>query len=71
MDIADISKVERALDKLPNHILEKFNQWVEDIEFGGWLKVENAKKYGDHHFRGQRKGQRSARLIDLIALFIK
>lgn len=62
MDVVDISKVEKTLDKLPVYILEKFNQWVEDIEFEGWLKVKNVKKYADHILTGQRKGQRSARL---------
>lgn len=45
MDIVDISKIEKALDKLPSHIVEKFNQWVEDIEYDGWLKVKNIRKY--------------------------
>ena len=62
MDIVDISKVEKTLDKLPSHILEKFNQWVEDIECDGWLKVKSIKKYRDHYLKGNRKGQRSARL---------
>ena len=51
MDIVDISKVEKALNKLPNHILEKFSQWVEDIEFDGWLKVKSIKKYKDHYLK--------------------
>ena len=62
MDRVDISKVEKTLEKLPIEILEKFNQWVEDIEFDGWLKVKTVRKYKDHLLKGKRKGQRSARL---------
>ena len=62
MDIVDISKIKKALDRLPSHIVEKFNQWVEDIECDGWLKVKNIYKYRDHYLKGKRKGQRSARL---------
>ena len=62
MDRVDVSKIEKALKKLPQEIVEKFIQWVDDIENDGWQSVKRVKKYRDHQLTGERNGQRAIKL---------
>lgn len=58
-----ISKfAEKQIKKLPRQISEALFVWVESIELAGIADVRKLKGYHDEPLKGDRKGQRSARL---------
>ncbi len=58
-----ISKfAEKQIKKLPKQISEALFIWVESIELTGIVDIRKLKGYHDEPLKGDRKGQRSARL---------
>ena len=58
-----ISKfAEKQIKKLPKQISEALFIWVESIELTGIAEIRKLKGYHDEPLKGDRKGQRSARL---------
>ena len=58
-----ISKfAEKQIKKLPKQISEALFIWVESSELTGIADIRNLKGYHDEPLKGDRKGQRSARL---------
>jgi proteic killer suppression protein len=58
-----ISKfAEKQIKKLPKQISEALFIWVESIELTGIADIRKLKGYHDEPLKGDRKGQRSARL---------
>ena len=55
-------KAERQLTKVPNHIVSKFQLWVDLIEQEGLRESRKIKLFHDEPLKGGRKGQRSVRL---------
>ncbi|HLG20279.1 MAG TPA: type II toxin-antitoxin system RelE/ParE family toxin [Bdellovibrionota bacterium] len=55
-------RVQKELDRLPGHIRDKFQGWVEAVERAGMEEVRKLKGYHDEPLHGQRRGQRSIRL---------
>jgi proteic killer suppression protein len=53
---------ERALLKMPLHIVRKLQTWIDDIEDTGLSEVKKIPGYHDEPLKGNRKGQRSIRL---------
>ena len=62
MDVVDLSKVRKALSKLPKHIVTKLRAWATDVETFGLFKVRQVPGYHDEPLLGTRKGERSIRL---------
>lgn len=58
-----ISKqAKKQIMKLPRHIIESLEAWVDDVEERGLLEVRKTPGYHDEPLQGHRKGQRSLRL---------
>ncbi len=58
-----ISKqAKKQILKLPRHIVESLEAWVDDVEERGLLEVRKTPGYHDEPLHGDRKGQRSVRL---------
>ena len=58
-----ISKLaKKQIVKLPRHIIESLEAWVDDVETRGLLEVRKTPGYHDEPLKGERKGQRSVRL---------
>lgn len=53
---------ERDLIKVPLHIAEKFQTWLDLVENEGLRESRKIKSYHDEPLKGKRKGQRSIRL---------
>jgi toxin HigB-1 len=62
MDIVDLSRVKKQLKKVPSFVVKSLNQWVRAIELDGLFATQKIPGYHDEPLRGERKGQRSARL---------
>lgn len=62
MSVVEWSRVQKDLDKLPQHIVDKFINWVKSVEMIGIRKVRMNKGFHDEPLKGQRLGQRSVRL---------
>lgn len=62
INTVDISKVEKALEKLPRHIVENFRAWIRIIKLEGLERSRLVKGYHDEPLKGKRRGQRSIRL---------
>jgi len=65
MDIFTVilaKKAERDLKRLPLHIAEKFQVWVDMVENEGVRGTRKIKSFHDEPLKGNRKGQRSIRL---------
>lgn len=62
MDIVDLTRVKRELKKVPFFVIKSLDQWVRTIELDGLLAAQRIPGYHDEPLRGERKGQRSARL---------
>lgn len=54
--------VAKQIDKLPEHIRDKFFSWVDDIDLLGLGDVRKRPGWHDEPLSGDRKGQRSIRL---------
>ncbi len=52
----------KQIIKLPRHIIESLEAWVDDVETRGLLEVRKTPGYHDEPLKGDRKGQRSVRL---------
>lgn len=58
-----ISKLaKKQIIRLPRHIVESLEAWVDDVETRGLLEVRKTPGYHDEPLKGDRKGQRSIRL---------
>lgn len=56
------NKVAKQLDRLPEHIRDKFYSWVDDIDLLGLADVRKRPGWHDEPLKGERIGQRSIRL---------
>ncbi len=54
--------VNKQLDRIPDHILEKFRAWVIAVETDGLRSTCKLPGFNDEVLKGKRKGQRSIRL---------
>ncbi len=54
--------VKKQLKKLPYHIVENLEAWVDDVEERGLEEVKKIPGYHDEPLHGARRGQRSIRL---------
>jgi len=54
--------VNKQLDRVPLHILEKFRAWVLAVETDGLRSTRTLPGFHDEPLKGKRKGQRSIRL---------
>ena len=64
-DIFDVKIARPAIKdikKLPCHIVRKLQAWVDDVGHQGLNKVRKVPGYHDEPLKGNRRGQRSARL---------
>jgi proteic killer suppression protein len=55
-------RVRKDLRKLPGHIVDKLEMWVDAVERDGLEEVRKAPGYHDEALLGPRRGQRSIRL---------
>lgn len=68
VDVMDVFEVQlsaqakRDLRKVPSHIIDKFQVWVESVEREGLTQVQKIPGFHDEPLKGQRRGQRSIRL---------
>ena len=62
MNVVDLQKVKKDIDKLPLHIVIKLQKWAEQVEMLGIREVRKYRGYHDEPLQGGRKGQRSVRL---------
>ncbi len=56
------NKAEKQLLKIPQHIVHKFQLWVDLIEHEGLRESRKIKSFHDEPLKGERSGQRSVRL---------
>lgn len=55
-------RVEKQLDRIPEHIVSKFRAWAIAVEAEGLLAIRKLPGFHDEPLRGDRQGQRSIRL---------
>lgn len=55
-------KAQRQLSKVPLHILNKIESWIEFVEVEGLEEVRKRPGFHDEKLKGERSGQRSIRL---------
>lgn len=55
-------KAEKDLQKIPVHISEKLQIWIDLVENEGLREARKIKSFHDEPLKGQRNGQRSIRL---------
>ena len=55
-------KAVKDIKSLPQHIKERFFNFIETIEDVGYIETLKYPSYKDESLIGKRKGQRSARL---------
>lgn len=55
-------KVAKQLDRIPQHLRNKFVAWVMVVERVGLAEARQLTGYHDEPLKGQRKDQRSIRL---------
>ena len=53
---------EKQLRRIPKHIQEKLDEWIETVNCEGIQEVRLKKSYHDEPLKGKRKAQRSIRL---------
>lgn len=56
------AKAEKSLRRIPNHILDLMDKWIENVEYYGLEEVRKRPGYHDEPLHGWRRGQRSIRL---------
>ena len=70
MDMVILSKkVQKALKKLPVHIVRNLQFWIFQVESLGISEVRKIPGYHDEPLTGNRKGQRSTRLSKAYRAF--
>ena len=52
----------KSLRKVPPHVLDKLEVWVDSVERDGLEQTRKIPGYHDEPLRGARRGQRSIRL---------
>ena len=62
MDVVDLSKVKKAIAKLPVHVKRKFFSWAQAVELEGIRELRKIPGYHDEPLKGKLKGMRSIRL---------
>lgn len=55
-------KAEKQLERMPVHIIDKLETWVDAVERDGLEIVKRIPGYHDEPLKGNRLGQRSIRL---------
>lgn len=61
--VVDISRLARKqLERVPNHIVDKLDTWVQGVEIRGLEEMRKIPSYHDEPLKGSRQGQRSIRL---------
>ena len=55
-------RAERALSRIPDHIVRKLLAWVDAVEHEGLEAVRRIGGYHDEPLQGTRRGYRSIRL---------
>ena len=56
------SRARKDLAKVPRHILNKLDMWIDSVEREGLENVRKLPGFHDEPLRGKRAGQRSIRL---------
>lgn len=56
------TKINKDLNKLPIHILNKLRMWVDLVNNNGLIYTRKIAGFHDEPLQGDRKGQRSIRL---------
>ncbi|OGQ36375.1 MAG: hypothetical protein A3F16_05360 [Deltaproteobacteria bacterium RIFCSPHIGHO2_12_FULL_43_9] len=56
------NNAKKDLRKVPLHILDKLDTWVDAVERDGLEEIMKIPGYHDEPLHGKRKGQRSIRL---------
>lgn len=52
----------KELAKVPGHVADKLQGWVDAVESKGLLEVRKSPGFHDEPLKGKRQGQRSIRL---------
>ena len=52
----------KQIIKIPRHIIESLEAWVDDLETRGLLEVRKTPGYRDGPLKGDRRGRRPVRL---------
>jgi len=60
--IQEHKNINKACNKLPGHIVEKYELWKSIVFRHGPEKLKEFPGFHDEALKGQRKGQRSSRL---------
>ena len=55
-------KAQKDLRRLPTHIVEKLQEWVQAVKKHTLEEIRKVPGYHDEALKGQRAGQRSIRL---------
>ena len=55
-------RARKDLKKVPHHIVNKLDTWIESVERSGLEQVRKLPGYHDEPLSGRREGQRSVRL---------
>ena len=55
-------KAFKQLEKMPVHIIDKLDTWIEAVELDGLERVGRIPGYHDEPLKGNRQGERSIRL---------
>ncbi len=63
-------QAKKQIIKLPRHIIESLQAWVDDVEERGLLEVRKTPGYHDEPLHGDRKDQRSVRLSRAYRAFM-
>lgn len=61
-EVVVTSLAAKQLRKVPTHIAEKFQLWVEAVKVSGLEAVRKIPGFHDEPLKGDRAGQRSIRL---------
>jgi len=59
---SSFQSAKRALRRVPGHIVDKLETWVDAVERDGLHEVRKIPGYHDEPLKGDRQGQRSIRL---------
>ncbi len=55
-------RAQKDIKKIPTHIADKLDEWIEAVETDGIQEVRKIPGYHDEPLKGNRQGQRSIRL---------
>lgn len=62
--VFESKKAEKAIDKLPRHILEKYEFWRSVVQSSGPEGLKKFAGFKDHALKGEWGGHRSSYLND-------